>query len=104
MEGKTYVPGRQVKKLRLPKAGIELECPKPGDWVLIDIGNASIIHKTLAGSLVTGGGTYMVLPNHASGISKEALTEAIEVAKSSSRDDDDSDGLPGYSMASTRIK
>lgn len=85
------------KRLKLPKSGVELGYPKPKDWILIDVYNFSIIHRSVASSLVIRGGTYMVLPNSASGISKEALKEAIEVVSTARRDEYQDDGLPGYS-------
>lgn len=72
---------QEARRLKLPTSGLELEYPKPNDWVLVDVYKASIIHRSFVTTLVSIGGTYMVLPYRASMLSGADLKEAIEAAK-----------------------
>lgn len=70
------------RKLKLPN-GLILDPPSPGDWVLVDICNATIIHDSLATDLIRVGYTYMVLPMRVSSLSPDELKVAIKVVQES---------------------
>lgn len=70
------------RKLRLP-GGLVLDPPSPGDWVLVDTCNATIIHDSLITDLVRVGYTYMVLPMRVSSLSLDELKVAIKVVQES---------------------
>lgn len=70
------------RKLKLPD-GLVLDPPSPGDWVLVDTYNATIIHDSLITDLVRVGYTYMVLPMRVSSLSPAELKVAIKAVEDS---------------------
>ncbi|KAL0631828.1 hypothetical protein Q9L58_009290 [Maublancomyces gigas] len=68
------------RKLKLPDGSV-LDPPRPGDWVLADTHNATIIHNAFIGELVRMGYTYMVLPMRVSSLSPASLKAAIKAVE-----------------------
>lgn len=76
-----------------------LDPPSPGDWVLVDTCNATIIHGSLIADLVRVGYTYMVLPMRVSSLSPDELKVAIKVVQESWTEEAAHSSPPDYAAS-----
>lgn len=78
MERTQVVLTSGLSKLQTHSEPIDLGRPRHGDWVLVDIAKATIIHKPFLEVFVVANGDYMVLPMRASVLSEAELVEKVK--------------------------